>query len=88
MKSDDIKYTGNSTKPGNPLWDEYIDEYGRSTLSVHTPKKIMESCDGGNCYFSNPDGHGNVECRKCGRGLKIVWGMHVVKNGKIVKLKS
>lgn len=81
-----IKYAGNTTKPGNPIWDEYIDATGRSSLEVHTPIKIWEACKK-NHYFVITDQSGNVQCKHCGFGQKIVWGIHVLKNGKIVTLK-
>jgi len=81
-----LKYKGNDTKPGNPLWDEYIDDKGQSTLTKITPVKIWEACK--DCYFIPIDTTGNVQCRKCGLGKKIVTGIELLKNGKIVLLKK
>ena len=78
------KYKGNSTRPGNPLWDEYINEdTGESTMKEYHLKKSshFDKC---HHYWKLIDSLGNVQCGKCGLGKRIVWGIEFVKNGKIV----
>ena len=80
-----IKKVGNTTKPGNPLWDEYVDSNGNSSLEVHDLVTVWTSCKG-KCYYVPIDSNGNIQCKKCGNGQRIVWGLHKLKNGKIIKL--
>jgi len=75
---------GNTTKPGNHLWDEMVNfDTGESTLQIHVPKTIMtsEACDH---YFVEIDRNRNVQCRECSIGTKIVFP-YELKDGKIVK---
>lgn len=81
------KYKGNSTKPNNHVWDEYVDEEtGESTLEIHTPKKIsnFDTCE--HYYEVEKNGH-SVRCKNCGLGHTIVWGIQIVKDGKIVNAR-
>jgi len=86
----DIEYKGNTTRPGNPLWDEYLDKRtGKSTLQIHNLKKISnwDKCKHqGSWEILDP--LGNLQCSKCGLGYKIVWGIEIVKDGKIIKLEK
>jgi hypothetical protein len=77
---------GNTTRPGNPLWNEYLDEFGVSTLEKHTPREIWRACR--KHYFVSCDTLGNVQCKNCGFGQKIVWGMHKLHKGKIIILNK
>ena len=86
FKQGNLKYVGNSTNPSKPIWNEYIDESGNSTLQVHEPKKVWEACK--KHFFVGVDNLGNLACRNCGFGQKIVWGIHILKKGKIIKLKK
>ena len=81
----DVEYIGNTTKPGNPLWDEYKDPTtGKSTLQIHDPVKIS-NFEHGEHYWNLIDNNGNIQCKTCGLGMRIVWGMEFVKDGKILK---
>lgn len=79
------KYQGNTTNPAKPIWDEYKDEEGHSTLEEHQPKEVWRACN--KHYFVIADNFGNLQCRNCGFGQKIVWGIHILKKGKIIKLR-
>jgi hypothetical protein len=82
------KFKGNTTKPGNPLWNEYEDdETGEKTLQEHKPSKVS-SFDSCKHYYELIDSLGNVQCHKCGLGTRIVWGIYKLQNGQIVKMKS
>jgi len=87
MPRANIEYVGNTTSPGNPLWDEYIDKNtGKSTLEIHDLKQITnhDKClHNGNWYLL--DNNGNLQCKKCSLGYKIVWGIEILKNGEIIK---
>ena len=85
MENKNVKYSGNTTKPGNPLWNEFTDNMGNSSLSVHTPRKIWQACRK-ECFYIQTDSNGTLQCKRCGHGTKIVWGMQKLVNGKIVKI--
>lgn len=75
---------GNSTKPGNPLWNEYENEdTGESTLEIHTPQRISsyDTCE----HFFVVDGHDAI-CKKCGFGQRFILGLQTIKNGEIINL--
>lgn len=84
------KYVGNTTKPGDPKWDEFVEvddkgkETGRRSLQIHTPKLIADfNCD----HFYKPIDGSNVQCTKCGHGQQIVWGLQIIKDGKIIEVR-
>lgn len=79
-----LKYKGNSTNPSKRAWDEYVDKEGNSTLSEHPQIEVWRACK--KHFFISADTLGNVQCRNCGFGQKIAWGIHILKKGKIVKL--
>lgn len=84
------KYVGNTTNPGNKLWDEYEHPLtGETTLHIHTPRKVteFESCEHDGTW-EMVDGYGNIQCRNCGLGKKIVWGIQIVKKGKLIDLMA
>ena len=81
-KQDDWKYVG-----GTGIWTEYKNtKTGESTIkSFGKIKDLVDSippeCD---CYYEivSP---GSVQCQKCGRGKKMVWGPQILRNGKIIR---
>lgn len=84
-----LKYLGNTTKPGNPLWDEYEDTVtGESSLRVH---ELKQTSRWDTCRHAGKwevlDSLGNIQCGDCGQGHKLVWGMEIVKDGHIFKLE-
>lgn len=85
MKMETWKYKGNTTNPGKHIWDEYVDDKGNSTLEIHDQKEVWRACK--KHYFVPIDKRGNVQCKNCGLGQKIIWGIHILKKGKIIKLK-
>lgn len=79
-----MEYAGNTTRPGNPIWDEYVDKRtGKSTLEIHEPKDIP-FCKPKDHNFQLLDANGNVQCSNCPSGTRIVWGLQFLKKGKIV----
>ena len=87
--SNQIKKKGNTTKPGNPLWDEYVevDEYGNevgpSTLTIINPKRVstFDQCDH---HYIYTDGGSSAVCKYCNLGCRIILGIHQIKDGKIL----
>lgn len=84
-----LKYLGNTTKPGNPVWDEYaeVDERGNllspSTLEIHDLKRISsyDKCEHNFIYTDNGN---SAVCSLCGMGLRIILGIHKIEDGKII----
>jgi hypothetical protein len=78
-----MKKIGNTTKPDNPLWDEYIDPLtGELSLKEYKPRKISKF-DECNHYYDVIDS-ANIRCKYCGLGHRIVWGYQKVINGKLI----
>ncbi len=77
------KYLG-----GKGLWANFKNlRTGEETLKVHNLKKVS-SWDKCKHYWELIDNNGNIQCKKCKLGQKIVWGKYIVKNGKLDKLKK
>lgn len=84
------KFVGNTTRPGNPRWDEYVDDQtGASTLEEHNPVKttFFEGCNDDH-YFELLDPNGNIQCNKCQFTSRIVWGPAILRDGKIIEGKT
>ncbi len=82
------KFVGNTTRPGDPKWDEYVDpDTGESTLEVHEPKNIP-LCAPGDHIFYLIDANGNVACEKCPMGTRIIYGKQELVEGKIINLSK
>lgn len=82
----DWEYRGNTTKPGNPLWSEFVNvKTGESTLKTHTLNPILtddgHTCDGN---YELVDNASNIQCKICERGMQIVWGYQTLQDGKII----
>lgn len=86
-KPDDLEYIGNTTKPGNPLWDEYRNKVtGKSTMEVHNLRKTSnwDKCKHQG-FWRLLDPNGNIQCDNCGQGHRIVWGIEFCVDGKLTK---
>jgi len=81
----DWEFVGNTTKPGDPKWNEWKNtKTGQSTMTIHDP---VEKIDFGSCnHFFIVEKNGLAQCRKCGFGQRLVWGKQVVKDGKIYNI--
>jgi hypothetical protein len=81
------KFKGNTTNPSKPIWNEYVNtETGESTLQEHKPVNIM-SAVGCDHHFERIDTSGNIQCRSCKVGMRIIAGLHELENGKVINLK-
>jgi len=73
--------------PGKAIWNEYVnEETGESTYQEITSKEIMSS-QGCDHTFERIDKLGNVVCRSCGLGKRIINGLHRLQDGKIEVIK-
>jgi hypothetical protein len=71
-------------KSGTGLWAEYENvKTGESTMKTYKMAKVSnwDECD--HYYDIFLDGV-SIQCRKCGKGGRIVWGINFIKDGKIV----
>jgi predicted secreted protein len=72
---------------GEGIWTEYKNvKTGESTMKNlgkidDLPGKTYD-CDH---YYELCDPHGNsIQCQKCGLGGTIVWGLQILRDGKII----
>lgn len=61
---------------------------GESTYKEHTPQKIthFDECD--KHYWQVVSNDGEIQCTKCSLPRKIVWGVHVVRDGELIDNKT
>lgn len=81
----DWKYVG-----GEGFWREYKNEdTGESTIrsfgKLSNLPKITRYDECEHFYELNDPSSNEVQCQKCGLGHKIVWGIDILQNGKLVK---
>ena len=72
---------------GNALHNVYENKAtGEKSYQDHVPNKITnyDTCE--EHYFEPLGSNGDLQCKKCGLPKRIVWGIHVCRDGKIVKL--
>jgi hypothetical protein len=82
----DWKFEGNTTKPGNPNWNEWVNiKTGESTLKTYIPQ-IVPSCN--EHYYEFIDNNFNYQCRNCFVGGKLSLALNNIKDGKITNLAS
>lgn len=85
---DQYKYVG-----GNGVWTEFKNmKTGESTIrSLGKLSEMPKSTHYDECTH---EGHwqviegNNIQCGRCGMGRKIVWGMDIVKDGKLIHVAS
>jgi hypothetical protein len=76
---------------GEGIWTEYKNiKTGESTLRnfgklTDMPDVLNNNCD--HYYELIDPKNSDVQCQKCGRGKKIVWGLQLLKDGKIIENK-
>ena len=70
------------------LWEVYVDERGRSSLTVHEPKLIWQSCEYKDHHFelTNP-GLRECTCNKCGFITTFIVGLQKLVDGKIIQIR-
>ena len=82
---EEIKSEGNK-KGGNPLWNAYTDPItGESTYQEITPKEVNFCKEH---YYEYIDPNGNIQCKRCPVGGRLIIGINHLKEGKIIKLAS
>jgi hypothetical protein len=72
---------------GNPLHNVYENvKTGEKSYKDHQERKITNFEECPEHYFEVASRNGDIECARCGYPRKIVWGIHIVKDGKLIKL--
>lgn len=71
------------------LWNVYENEHGESSLKIHEPKLVWQSCPTtDDCYFELTNSPAReLTCTKCGRHTTFIVGMQALVDGKIVSLR-
>lgn len=71
------------------LWNVYENERGESSLKIHTPKTVWESCPTlDDCYFELTDSpKRELTCKHCGRHTTFIVGLQALVDGKIVTVR-
>jgi len=82
----DWQFDGNTTKPGNPIWNEWINiKTGESTLKTYTPQ-LVPSCV--EHYYEFVDNNFNFQCRNCFVGGRLILAYTNIIDGRLVKVAS
>ncbi len=82
----DWKFAGNTTKPGDAKWNEWVNlKTGQSTLQIHRPQ-VIPSCE--KHYFEFVDNNFNYQCRNCYVGGKLSLAFNKIVEGEIVKVAT
>ncbi len=68
------------------LWVEKFDEEGNSSLGTLTPRTVWTSCKPDEHYFELTENR-VCECSKCGIIQKIILGIQILQDGKIIQLR-
>lgn len=70
------------------LWNVYENERGESSLRIHTPKTVWESCLPKDHYYELTNSpRRELTCTKCGSTTTFIVGMQALVEGKIVSLR-
>lgn len=80
QKEEDWEYVD-----GKGIWQEWKNKKtGESTLETHKMTKVSkwDECDH---YYNFLPEDSSIQCGKCGKGGKFVWGNMFIKDGKIVE---
>lgn len=61
---------------------------GEESVQIHQLRKVSKWDKCKHEGFWKPiDANGNIQCEKCEKGERIVWGKQIVKDGRIYNLK-
>lgn len=76
-------------KSGEGRWKEYVNsETGESTIKLHKPKIVWESCPPDKCYYELTEPRlRECTCNKCGAKIRFVLGIQILQKGKIVAIR-
>lgn len=76
-------------KSGNGIWTNFKNkETGEESIKHHDLTRRVKEYDCKNHYWDLVDEIGNIKCRVCGLGQRIVWGEYIVKDGQVIKTKK
>lgn len=70
------------------LWDVYENELGESSLTIHEPKLVWQSCKTKDHLFElTNSGRRECTCIKCGFITTFIVGLQKLIDGKIINLR-
>ena len=71
------------------LWDVYENENGQSSLKIHTPKLVWQSCPTHRSHYYELTNSPRRECTctKCGFMTTFIVGLQSLVDGKIVSIR-
>lgn len=66
------------------LWQETIDESGKSSIELHTPKVVQTWCNPTHHNFEFLGGNSRIaKCTICAHETPFIPGFHIIEKGKI-----
>jgi hypothetical protein len=70
------------------LWNIYENERGESSLTIHEPKLVWQSCETKDHEFKlTNSGRRECTCSKCGFITTFIVGLQQLVDGKIINLR-
>ena len=71
----------------NPIHNVYVNrKTGEKSYKDHAPIEITDFHNCQKHYFEPINGNGDLQCVHCHYPRRIVWGIHICKDGDIIKL--
>lgn len=78
----------NASEEVRGLWNVYENERGESSLKIHEPKLIWESCETKKHNFElTNSARRECTCTKCGFITTFIVGLQKLIDGKIVNIR-
>lgn len=70
------------------LWNVYENENGESSLKIHEPKLVWQSCETkDHVYELTNSPRREVTCTKCGAHTTFIVGLQALVDGKLISLR-
>lgn len=70
------------------LWNVYENELGQSSLKIHEPKVIWQSCENNDHYFElTNSGRRECTCKHCKVITTFIVGLQQLVDGKIINIR-
>jgi len=82
-----LKNNWKEIKAENPIHDVYEnEETGEKSYKDHDPIKLtsFENCR--KHYWETLGNNGDIQCKHCHLPSRIVWGIHILRDGSLIKL--
>lgn len=78
----------NASEKVRGLWNVYENERGESSLKIHEPRLVWQSCESNDHFFelTNP-GRRECTCKKCQFMTTFIVGLQALVDGKIIDVR-